>query len=392
MNELLRIAVRNLSSQKTRTALTLLGIIIGVGAIVSLVSVGEGLQSTITDLISNLGTHRIIVSPGGGAPTMGLSFADSDVETIEKVSGVEAVTGAYASYDTIKTRRESTQALVRGVDPGKIKDVMSGAGGGFEIVDGRFLQEGDTHKIVAGWDFHESVFEKKVEVRDTIEIRGQTFEVVGVIKKLGQREADQAILVPIEDVWDLYGANGEYKLIFVKVDDSYDPEKVAETIKEKLKRKRDREDFSVLTTKQILETLGSLTRILSIVLGGIAGVSLLVGGVGIANTMLMSVLERTKEIGVMKALGAFRRQIISIFIVEATLIGVIGGAIGVVTGYGLSKGISAATAAYGIELATKVTPTLAAEGMGFAIIVSILFGTYPAYQASKLDPVQSLRY
>ena len=394
MNELLRIAVRNLSSQKVRTALTLLGIVIGVGAIIALVSVGEGLEHTITTTLSNLGSNMIIITPGGvhGAPTMAISFGRSDVETVEKVSGIDSVMGAYASFASIKNRRETNQVLLRGMDPDKAERVMSGSGGGFEIIDGRWLEEDDSKKIVAGWNFHDNLYDRKIEVRDNVQIEGETYEVVGIIKKLGQQEADNAVLMPIEDVWRLFDAHGEYKLIFAKVEDGSDPEKVAEAITEKLKRKRDREDFSVLTTKQLLEAIGAMTGILNIVLGGIAGIALVVGGVGIANTMLMSVLERTKEIGIMKALGALRHQIISIFIVEAALIGIIGGLIGVAAGYGFSKAIEYATAYAGIDLVTHISPTLAIGGMSFAIAVSLIFGTYPAYQASKLDAVQSLRY
>jgi putative ABC transport system permease protein len=268
----------------------------------------------------------------------------------------------------------------------------------YKFTSGRKLLQGDKYKCVVGYDFASGrIFRNTVRAGDRLFFANHTFEVVGTIDRIGNPSDDGSILVPIETLQEIYNTK-EVSGMMAQTKSGEDPAAVAEDIKKALRRDRNlkegNEDFSVQTTTEFMQ---SFDTILNVVLGiviGIACISLIVGGVGILNTMYTATLERTNEIGVMKAIGAKNSDILQIFLIESGMIGLIGGAIGVVIGIGLSKIIEfIGTNFLGTPLLRAYFPWYLIVGaLAFAFIVGMISGALPARQASRMNPVESLRY
>ena len=269
----------------------------------------------------------------------------------------------------------------------------------FEILEGRNIEDGDSYSAVVGYNLYmDDFFEKPVETRDKVYIEGVKFKVVGIVDKIGNAQDDTQIIIPIDTAKDLFDAGDEVYGIMVKIDDGEEPSVVAERIEEELRDFRDEdegaESFQVQTFEQILEQVGVVLNIISAVLIGIAAISLLVGGVGIMNTMYTAVLERTKEIGIMKSIGGRNSDIMMIFLLESGMYGLVGGGVGVIVGAGMSLIVAKiAGAALGIDyFQDDITLWLVLGALAFSFVVGVLSGVLPAKQASKMQPVDALRY
>ena len=267
----------------------------------------------------------------------------------------------------------------------------------FKILEGRDLRQGDKYKIIVGYDVARGdLFSKEVHVRDKLKIKGKEFKVVGILEKIGNRMDDSTVVIPLEVAREIFDLKDEYRMIIAKVKNGEKPSKVAEDIKKALRRERGlkegEEDFAVETTEDLIKSFNTILGIVSIVLIGIAAISLLVGGVGIMNTMYTSVLERTRDIGIMKAIGAKDRDILIIFLFESGFIGLIGGIIGCILGIALALGVTqfASVAGYGF-LEAKVSLDLILFAIGFSFIAGAISGILPASRASRLQPVEALR-
>ena len=391
---LLGFSIRNLQHQKIRTGLTLLGIIIGIGLIVAMLSIGTGLTLYTEEAFEKMGKNLIFILPGGGMTGMafaGNQFTQKDVDYISKIRGVVYASGQYMSTGLVEYRGEKLQTNVIGMEPEKL-EAMYGGSQGYDLYSGRWLTERDRKGALIGYLLATDVFDKELGMRDRLIINDETYTIVGVIEETGNRQDDTQVILSLEDAWELFDAEGQLLTMIVEVQSSEDPEAIAERIEREFEKKRDPETFSVATASTILEQFGRFTIVLNVVLGGLAAVSLLVGGIGIMNTMMMSVIERTKEIGIMKALGATNRQMMQFFVVEAGLVGLVGGFIGIGLGVGISKLVQFVASSSGVPLKNVVTPGLILGAMAFAILVGVLSGLYPAYRAAKLDPVEALRY
>lgn len=392
--ELLSFSVRNLSHQKIRTGLTLLGIIIGIATIVAMLSIGEGLKIYTAESFERMGKNKLFVMPGGGTAGMAFgasAFSQEDVDTISRVRGVEIATGVYTGAILMEYNDKKVVSYLLGLDPAKAEELLGGPTG-YKIIKGRWPTERDSGGVVLGYLLATKTFDKEINPRDSILIGGRSFRVIGVMEELGNSQDDSQAYMSIEDAWDVSGVKDQLYMIFVNVKSGEDPEEVAKRVERALEKRKDPETFTVTTPGKLLEQFGMFITVLNVVLGGIAGISLVVGGIGIMNTMLMSVLERTKEIGIMKALGATNRQVMQFFITEAGLLGLTGGVIGILIGISVSKLVQYAASSAGVPLKNAVTPDIIFGGMAFAITVGILSGLYPAYRAAKLDPVEALRY
>jgi len=393
MLQYIELTIKNLTFNKTRSLLTLMGVIIGITAVISLVSIGAGMQTSIAKQFEAFGANKIMISAGavqGGISAKGLT--DDDARAIEKVPGVAFVSPLYSVATGSEFRGEEKIVTIWGLDPKKAERTFADAGG-LRILQGRFLQAGDRTNVVVGNKFHDDYYDRPVHLGNTIKIQEKKFTVVGIFMKSANREHDTKIFVDLDTIREVMDKPGRISAMVARTNDGADVKTVVARITERLKKTHEEDEFVVMSSQQIIENLQSAFQMVQVVFGGIAAVSLIVGGVGIANTMIMNVLERTREIGILKATGASNSQVMKIFIVEAGIIGLIGGSIGIVLGYFVSKVINvvaAATLGPGL-LSTVVTWQMVGLALSFSLIVGILSGIYPAYKAVQLDPVEALR-
>ena len=393
MRDYLLLAIKNLSHQKTRTALTLLGIVIGITAVVSMVSIGSGMKAALVEELKVLGTDKIIVQPQyltGGTTTKGLTERDS--RALENVLGVGFVSPLYSIASNVEFKGEEKTVALWGLPPEKAERTFAGTSG-YRLYQGRWLRKGDREKIAIGYGIHDDFFDRKVMVGNTLRIKGEEFEVIGIFRKTGDRDSDYAIYADLDQVRELYGRKDAVTLIVVRIKEGFDVEQVGRRVEDVLEKRRHEKDFTVLTPAQLAERVGEIYKIIQIVFGGIAAISLLVGALGIANTMVMNVLERTREVGIMKATGATDAHVLRLFLLESGVIGIVGGSIGILGGLLISRVMnyaSARTLGEGV-LTTQVTPHLALAALVFSFLIGVVSGLYPAYRASRMDPVVALR-
>jgi len=395
--KLLKFAFENLKARKLRSWLTIIGVIIGIASVVTFMLIGSGLQSSIKEQFEKIGADIILIYPGKGMTgVMGAASADKfyqkDVDLIKKVRGVEKAGGMIYKIAKVEFRKETEYTFVIGM-PDEI--VISDFG--VSIEHGRELQKNDKYSSVVGYEiYNANFFDKPVKVGNDISIQGKSFNVVGSASKIGSRQDDTQIYIPIKIAKEIFNEQG-YSYIMAKSKEGLNPENVASEIKEELRKernlKRGEEDFTVQTYRQLLETFSNILGIVQMVFIGIAAISLIVGGIGIMNTMYTSVVERTRQIGTMKAIGAKNFDILAIFVFESGIIGLVGGVIGAVLGVLAGKAVQFASAIGGYELLKiSVDMNVIILGLVFAFVVGIISGLAPAIQASKLNPVQALRY
>jgi len=397
-----RFCVRGIVQRKTRSWLTIIGIVIGIMAIVGLISIGVGMQVYMDEQIGKMGVNKIIIMPmppGGGFGPAAAStyFTDRDARAVENVRGVDA--NCYMVYRTSIVTYKDIDAVapVVGMVPSIAEEAYFDVQG-YEIKSGRALEDKDTHKITIGYWTAYKTFKvgdsyKEVKIGDKIEIKEQGFKVIGIMEEIGNRDDDTTISMSLDDAEQLFDVSGEYDFFFVKVKEGADPEDVAERIRDRLEKLRGEEDFTVMTAAQLSETVGGILSAVSAVLIGIGAISLLVGGVGIMNTMYTSVTERTREIGIYKALGAENNTILTLFLVESGLIGIFGGLIGIVLGFGMAILVEMVGKGMGVGLLHAwISWELTLFALLFSFGIGVLAGFLPARSAAKMNPVDALRH
>jgi putative ABC transport system permease protein len=405
--ESVRLAIRGLSANKLRSALTMLGIIIGVGAVVALLSIGQGAQAAITQQIQGIGSNLIFVFPGA-LTQGGMSFGagSSATLTMEDAAAIAnplncpdvyAVAPQQQRNAQIIYRSRNTNASVVGTVP-QFSFVRT-----LEAADGRFFDEQDLNSsarvAVLGAQLAMDLFEGEDAIGQTIRINRVPFRVIGtLVEQGGGGPTDTSLYVPMTTAKSrLFGstvARGggtSVQLISVsaisegRIDAAV--QQITELLRQRHKIEYDDDDFSVTGQKDILGVLNQVTSILTLFLGAIAAISLLVGGIGIMNIMLVSVTERTREIGIRKAVGAKRRDIMVQFLIEAMVLSILGGVVGIAFG----AGVAALVTATGV-LNTQVSLQAVALAVTFSMAVGLFFGIYPATRAASLNPIQALRY
>ena len=401
IQDYLKMALKNIRKRKLRTFLTLLGITIAIATIFVLISVSLGLQGAVEEQFRILGTDKFFIQPRGqlaGPGTGGaVSLTMEDVDVIEKIPGVKEVTFWTVSSAKVEFSKETRYVASVGIDL-ETSDLIIETGS-YKAETGRLLEEGDIGFVMIGSQYtHNNFFSKPVSVGDRILVNDKEFKVKGILEPIGNPQDDRLIYMPLEDFRPLFNIPNRIDTIVAQVEQGQDVKSVSENAKRKLLKSRglkeENQDFTILTPEELLESFGVVLNIITAFLLGVAGISLLVGGIGIANTMYTSVLERTREIGTMKAIGAKNSDILSIFLIESGLLGLIGGILGVALGFAIAKIIEyIAVTQLQTTLLQTATPLYLFIGcLLFSFGIGSASGFLPSYQATHIKPVEALRY
>ncbi len=415
MKDIFALAATNIQHRHLRSWLTILGIVIGVASIISLISISLGLSDAINSRINTLGTNIITISPGGqqssrlgggfgagagparattggggGSGGFGVQTSQATL-TFEEANVLRGLPGVYKLDARVSKRgevqyKESNATLsIVGTEPSAFADDV-----GVNLTYGRYLSSSDQYSAVIGYNIANETFNDFSMLNKQIKIDGVPFHVVGILQQSGLGTSDSTVFIPQKTAQNLFNQTTDASQIVVVVSPDHDTDTVASEIENELITLHHvtttTEDFTITTAATLQSTISSITDTLTLFLGGIASISLLVGGIGVANTMFMSVLEQTKDIGVFKSIGAKNKDIIYLFLCEAATIGFIGGALGVA----LSFVVSYILASLGIP--SVMSLTLVAAGLIFSVLIGIIAGIAPARNAASIPPVEALKY
>ncbi|MEW6035780.1 MAG: ABC transporter permease [Candidatus Micrarchaeota archaeon] len=397
-------SIKNLRRRSLRSWLTVIGMVIGVVAIVVILSISEGFNQDITKQVSSFGADQMFIYPisdvseafaGGGAlqQTSG-KLRQADFEDIQGIPGVKNVARALFGRVSISFRDKNISGFVIASD----KEFFDMYPDYIEVESGRTFREGDRKVAFFGADAATTLFGKdEVKVGSIVRMNDHDYRVVGVQKRIGtslSASDDAQIYVPFDDGKELFEGQileDEVGMIAVQVDEGFNPDEIKDAIEHKLaanhKVRMDDLDFSVITAEQISEIVGTILLSVQVVLAAVTLIASVVGAIGIANTMFMNVLERVQEIGVLKSLGATSRDILAIFLAEAAIMGLAGGTIGLILGYGVLQVLVDL-----FDVPALLRLRIIAFVFIFSIGTGIAAGFIPSWRAAKLDPVEALRY
>ncbi len=397
-------SIKSLRNRKLRSWLTMIGIIIGITAVVSLIGMGQGLKAAISSQFGNLGTDKLAIQASSGFGPPGTAvvkpLTKDNLEKIKKVNGVKIAAGRLIRSSKLENDNHLQVGFSASMPDGDARRLIEDAQN-LEAEKGRLLRDGDSKKIMIGNNLGQKDIGlgKQIIVGSKVLIDGKEFEVAGVLKKLGSFILDNVVFMNEDDLRKTLNiADKDYDIIVTQVFENADIKNVQENIEKVMRKERDvkkgEEDFTVQTPQAILGQVNSTLFAVQLFVYIIAGISIIVGGIGIMNTMFTSVLERTKEIGIMKSIGARNSAIFSLFFIESGLIGSIGGIIGAALGSGIAIGLAyAGRAALGVELIrADIGVWLIAGAIIGSFLLGSIFGIIPAINASKLNPVDALRH
>jgi len=403
ISDYFKLAFNNLRKRGLRSWLTILGIFIGIAAVVSLISMGQGLETAVTGQFGTLSVDLITIQNKGtgfGPPgsTVVEKLNDHDLKIVENVRGVEKVLPRLIRVGSLEYNGIAGFGYATDIPEEKDLSEVVYNSIGVEAEQGKLLDSDDHGKILLGNYFIDTEdFKKSFAVGKKVLINGKVFEIGGILEKTSSFTTNTVVFMLNDDLENLMDINNEYDLLIAKVKDKDELENVAEEIKRKLRNDRNEklgeETFRVQTPLQSLSSVRDILNIINIIVIGIAAISLFVGGVGIANTMYTSVVERTREIGVMKAIGAQNKNVLTMFLIESGLLGLVGGIIGAIIGMSSALGIAyIASQSLGENVfVVAVSFPLLIGAVAFSFIVGVLSGILPAMQASKLNVVDALR-
>jgi putative ABC transport system permease protein len=411
-SETLRIALRALAANKLRSILTMLGIIIGVAAVIALMSIGRGVELFVTDTFQGIGSNLLFVFPGGperqGLQRTGRNrekpVTSDDVAFLSNAANfpeIEAVAADLQNFTSVEYGRENTFVQVAGVNQsyGEVR--------GFRLQDGEWFSETDQRAAarvaIIGQTIVTRLFPNGEDpLGQTLRINNLPFKIIGTLVKKGGflgGDQDNIVFVPLttaqQRVYNARTADGKLAVsaIYLQIREADSLDAAAQRITGQLRSYRniafrDEDDFTVVTQEDLISSFGQITGALTLFLGLIAGISLLVGGIGIMNIMLVSVTERTREIGLRKAIGAKRRDVLSQFLVEAVTLSLFGGLLGIAIGASAAIAITLVQP----DLPVAVTWDSIVLATGVSVAIGLFFGLYPAARAARLNPIDALRY
>jgi putative ABC transport system permease protein len=396
----LMLALREIRRNLLRSFLTILGIVIGVGAVITMVTLGNGATQAVSNQISSLGSNLLMIRPGqrlgpgaggAGAP----AFKEADAEAIEaQVGGIRAVAPAAQSRVTVVYAARNWSTSVTGTTNAYFET------NNWQLADGRTFSDAEERAgsavCLIGATVRRELFGAQDPVGAYLRVKQFSCQVIGLLASKGQaamgQDQDDTVILPLHAVQRRLTGNQNVGTLLVSMKDGVDAEQVKRSITQLLRERRklsehDEDNFNVLDTRQIADTLSGTTRVMTMLLGAVAAVSLLVGGIGIMNIMLVSVTERTREIGVRLAIGALEREVLLQFLIESVVLASIGGLIGVV----LAAAASAALASF-MDVPFLFDPTINLVSFAFSAAIGVVFGYFPARRAARLDPIEALRH
>lgn len=393
--ETFSVAFKNIRSQKMRSYLTLLGIVIGIAAIISLIGIVQGLQGFITGELQALGMDTIFVEPGSNAgisTAISRTITNDDLDMIRGIQGVKDATGFWETSATMKFKGQEAEVLLIGMEPDKmylLEDM-----GYIDLIEGRDFTSTDRFVVGLYSDFASETFDEEIKLRENVELNGKKFRVIAISKPntfASSFGASNMVLVTDTIVKEFFNEERPTELA-VTVNNADEIKEVQERIEKRLEKKHGTKDFYTMTSENILSSADTILGLVGLVVFVIAGISLVVGGIGIMNTMLMAVMERTREIGIMKAIGASSNLILSLFLFEAGLIGLIGGIIGIILGALIGGLASFVASIAGFPFNALPSVELIAGAMVFSLAIGMISGWVPARRAARMDPVEALRF
>ncbi len=400
LNEAIRVALESLKANKARSFLTMLGIIIGVASVILLISIGSGLKTYITEQLEGLGANALFVIPGefeiepGGVGGRGIPGAGAAASkfTFDHISDLERqgktikhVMAYTENNGTMSYKGKTHITQVSGVSPDyqEVRDQKVAEGTFFTV-----SQYNSAKKVaVLGKSVAEELFGQEDPIGKKITVSDQRYTVLGVLEEkgsFGSIDMDNQVFIPTTTAMRQFEMD-KIQSLWVQAESAEVVSEAKEEIEKILLKTLDEDEFSILDTKSILSVISSILSVLTAALGGIAAISLIVGGIGIMNIMLVSVTERTREVGLRKAVGATPQNILTQFLIEAVVLSFLGGLIGITLGVAFSFLI-------GRFFTTTVTPWAIALAFGVSALVGIVFGVAPAAKAAKLNPIDALRY
>ena len=397
-----KLAFENLLHRRVRSWLTILGIVIGIAAVVALVSLGQGLQYTVNQQFQKIGADKIIIQPKGviGAPgseSGNTKLTKKDLDIVQKSPGVDMAAGRLMRTGKIEFNKKTKFSMVIG-HPTDGSGKIIEESGLMDVEYGRMLKQGDKNKAVIGSEFaKEAHFGKAITVNDKIKINGEDFTVIGILKTGNNPGYSMSAFITLDAARDLFDEPDEVSMIIAKATDQNDMDRTIANIEKDLRRhrglKENKEDFTAQSAQSFIESFLTIFNVINVLLVGLASISLIVGAVGIANTMYTAVLERRREIGIMKSIGARNSDIMKVFIFESSLIGLVGGAIGIAIGMGIAKFAELLIAGFlGPGFFQVYFPWYLIVGaLAFAFVIGTLSGILPARQAAQMNPVDALR-
>jgi len=386
-----KIAVTNLLQRKLRTWLTVIGIVIGIAAIIALVTATQGLSNYVSYQFEKMGTNRILVTPSSFTPPdQWEGITTDDVDVLKKIPGFEHVAPFLFLVQQAEFKRKSETVNILAWPSELAVDIMESYD--FKLSSGSMF-ENDGYHVVIGHLVATDIFDKDVIVNNRLKIKDKNFKVIGIVEEIGNPDDDSQIYMPLETARKLFDKPSEVSFIDMVTKEGVDVNQAAARVQRAIDKERGEDnDLSVQTADQLLEQFSEVLGVINAVLIAVAAISLIVGAIGITNSMYTSVLQRTREIGIMKSIGGTKTDIVTLFLIESALLGFSGGLIGVILGSIAAKIVGVAAASLGYQIfRIELSVSLILFGLIFATVVGMVSGALPAKSAANLKPVDALR-
>ncbi len=399
MKHLLLLTFKGIRHRPTRSWLTVLGIVIGIMLVVIILALSTGIQNVVKKTLQMFGSDLVIIFPGKETNPLaglvgGVKFREADLLALERIPGVRFVVPMNISVQNTEFKGEKKSTLIHAASWKNMRIIFESSQG-IQLSAGAWPVRDDTNEVVLGYLVANEMFKSPLRVGEEMTIKSKRFKIVGVMSKIGIQEDDNSVFVSMEQFRELTGAGLIAGSAIVKMQPEADVNVVARQIRSRLEEQEVVRDFSVLTPQKADRLVGSVLSVIELVLIIIAFVSLLVGGIGIMNTMYTSVLERTKQIGIIKAVGASDEAIMTLFLMESGIIGFVGGALGLILGLSVSFAIGILAGRFGIHGLFSI---LSLDWVGLCVVLLLTFvigvvsGVLPARQAARMEPAEALRY